>query len=275
MAEPPAPIRGEDDSPNEAPPGVAPHHRTRRRWWRWLLAAVVAVVLLAGSGFAIWASATPDPGPSAQAAVVDGDGVSVLSGDGYAFVPDAPTTVGLILYPGARVDPASYAPIAHEIAAQGYVVVIPRVRLNMAILDRGAGAEEMARFPEIKRWVLGGHSLGGTTAGMFAADNPDRVDGLVFWASYPSSGTDLSGVDYPVASISGTLDGLATPADIEQSRSLLPAATVYVAIDGGNHAQFGDYGIQSGDNPATIAPEDQWDQVAAATVAVLKAASER
>ena len=35
--------------------------------------------------------------------------------------------------------------------------------------------------------------------------------------------------------------------------------TEYV-INGGNHAQFGAYGIQSGDGIATISPENQRDQ---------------
>jgi hypothetical protein len=41
-------------------------------------------------------------------------------------------------------------------------------------------------------------------------------------------------------------------------------------IEGGNHAQFGSYGPQEGDKPATISPEEQWEQVAAATVEFLK-----
>ena len=33
-------------------------------------------------------------------------------------------------------------------------------------------------------------------------------------------------------------------------------------IDGGNHAQFGDYGEQDGDGKATITPEEQQRQTA-------------
>ena len=63
---------------------------------------------------------------------------------------------------------------------------------------------------------------------------------------------------------------LATPAKIEASRPLLPAATTWVVIQGGDHAQFGWYGPQSGDNPATISREDQQAQAAEAVLSLLK-----
>ncbi|MFN2217904.1 MAG: alpha/beta hydrolase, partial [Anaerolineae bacterium] len=37
----------------------------------------------------------------------------------------------------------------------------------------------------------------------------------------------------------------------------------------GNHAQFGWYGAQSGDNPATISHEEQLQETVAATLALL------
>jgi hypothetical protein len=63
---------------------------------------------------------------------------------------------------------------------------------------------------------------------------------------------------------------LSDPATILASRALLPADTAFLEIAGGNHAQFGDYGPQTGDNPATISANEQWDQIAAATLALLQ-----
>ena len=72
-------------------------------------------------------------------------------------------------------------------------------------------------------------------------------------------------------SIYGSQDGtLDDGAKIEQYRALQPADTQFVAIEGGNHGQFGDYGPQPGDNPATISPEDQWQQTDDATAAFLQ-----
>jgi hypothetical protein len=93
---------------------------------------------------------------------------------------------------------------------------------------------------------------------------------LVLWAAYPAESDDLSGQDLAVVSIYGTRDGLATPDKIDASRPLLPPDTRWVAIEGGNHARFGWYGPQNGDNPATISREDQQRQVVAATVNLLQ-----
>lgn len=106
-------------------------------------------------------------------------------------------------------------------------------------------------------------------AARFAYQNPSAVQGLVLWAAYPVTTDDLSRSGLSVVSISGTLDGLSTPGDIAASRPLLPADTIWVAIDGGNHAQFGWYGAQPGDNAASISRESQQAQIVAATAALL------
>jgi pimeloyl-ACP methyl ester carboxylesterase len=132
----------------------------------------------------------------------------------------------------------------------------------------------MAAYPEIDDWAVGGHSLGGAMAARFAYQNPAAVQGLVLWAAYPASTDDLSSQDVRVTSIYGTRDGLATGDKIAASRPLLPPDTTWVAIEGGNHAQFGWYGPQSGDNPATISREDQQAQIVAATLAQLLSLAE-
>jgi hypothetical protein len=63
---------------------------------------------------------------------------------------------------------------------------------------------------------------------------------------------DLSKLDIPVMKISGSRDGVAGMEDILNNKSKLPPATNYVVIEGANHAQFGYYGFQLGDNKATI-----------------------
>jgi hypothetical protein len=47
---------------------------------------------------------------------------------------------------------------------------------------------------------------------------------------------------------------------------LLPPDATIVVIEGGNHAQFGYYGIQTGDGKATISREDQQAQIVSATL---------
>ncbi len=107
-------------------------------------------------------------------------------------------------------------------------------------------------------------------AAAFVKTHQGAVQGLALWASYPASGDDLSHAGLHVVSIFGSQDGLATSEKIHVSRLLLPADTTWVQITGGNHAQFGWYGDQVGDNPASISRADQQAQVVAATLGLLE-----
>lgn len=144
------------------------------------------------------------------------------------------------------------------------------MRLNLAFFDLEAGAPALKDFPEIKVWATGGHSLGGVASALFAKNHPE-LRGLVFWASYPADDS-LKDANIKMLSIYGTQDGGLGPNSqkIEENKALQPADTVFVVIEGGNHGQFGDYGPQPGDNPATISPEEQWQQTTQATVEFLK-----
>jgi dienelactone hydrolase len=141
--------------------------------------------------------------------------------------------------------------------------------LNLAVLAPGRAAEVMAAFPGVESWAVGGHSLGGAMAANYAHGNPEAVGGLVLWAAYPAAGDDLSGFQLAASSIYGTRDGLATPEEIDASRPLLPPDTVWTAVEGGNHAQFGWYGPQPGDGQATISREQQQAQIVTATLGLL------
>lgn len=233
---------------------------------------VLVGLALALAGFGLWGNTPARPLPEALAALTSQPGMEVTTEPWLTFRPTASApTVGLIFYPGARVDPRAYAPAARAIAAEGYLVVIVPMPLNFAIFGAGRAAEVMAAYPEIQAWAIGGHSLGGAMAARFVYQHPQAVQGLVLWAAYPASSDDLSGWGGVVSSISGTLDGLATPAKIAASRPLLPPTTRWVSIEGGNHAQFGWYGDQAGDQPATLDREAQQAQIVAATVLVLGA----
>jgi hypothetical protein len=247
----------------------------RRRWWLWALAIVGGLVVTAAIGVVIWAMTPLGPMPEAVAALDSDAAVNVDDSGPIIFTPVAGTPrTGFILYPGARVDPVSYAPALRAVAEEGFLAVAVPMPLNLAVLGSGRAADVIGDHPEVQRWAVGGHSLGGAMAAAFAADNPDIVDALVLWAAYPPSGDDLSQSGLAVASISATEDDLTTPDDIEQSRSLLPPDTEFVAIEGGNHAQFGWYGEQRGDGAATIGRPEQQDQVVAATVRILRAIDE-
>jgi len=226
---------------------------------------IIAVVVL---GFVFWANSTMGPAPEAFAALRSDAQVTVSLDEFLVFQPASKKpSLGLIFYPGARVDYRSYAVPLHRIAEQGYLVVILPLRFNLGVLDVNAADRAVSAFPAIRHWVVGGHSLGGVASVLYASQHQD-VDGLVLWASYPSNDS-LKNVPIKVISIYGTRDMNGESA-FEGARTLLPTDTQYVVIQGGNHAQFGDYGVQPGDNEATITRLEQQKQVVDATIRFLK-----
>ena len=215
-----------------------------------------------------------------------------------SFTPTAVTpTEALIIYPGALVPAESYAPFAHQIAAAGYLVVAVPMKDDMAIWGLARADDVIDDFPGITTWSLGGHSLGGTVASAYVKNvrffNPAAsanlrhsadIDGVVYWAAYPSLDFRLDGVDVKVFSLSGSEDGKITPADIEENKPYLPVDTEYIEIEGANHTQFGYYSddaaddtwVQPGmegspdpDNPATISREAQTNAIVRYTLAFL------
>jgi pimeloyl-ACP methyl ester carboxylesterase len=138
--------------------------------------------------------------------------------------------------------------------------------LNLAVFGSDRAQDVIAAYPQIQHWAVGGHSLGGAMAAHFVSQHPGVIQGLALWAAYPASGDDLSGQSLKVVSVMGSQDGLGTAKGVDATRSLLPQNTRFVVIDGGNHAQFGWYGDQPGDNPATISRADQQAQVVVATL---------
>jgi pimeloyl-ACP methyl ester carboxylesterase len=176
---------------------------------------------------------------------------------------------GLIPYPGGRVDPRAYAPAAAAIAQEGNLVVVVPMPLDLAVLAPDRADDVVAAFPDIERWAVGGHSLGGAMAANYAHSNPEAVQGLVLWAAYPTGSDNLSGYQLAASSIYGTREGLETEDEILASRDLLPPDTHWIATEGGNHARFGWYGPQAGDKEATIGREEQQARVVAATLQLL------
>jgi pimeloyl-ACP methyl ester carboxylesterase len=189
--------------------------------------------------------------------------VTVTTDNFITFQPvDKQPTTGFIFYPGGRVDYRSYAAPLHEIAAQGYLVILVPVHLNLAFFDMNAAQPVFAAHPEIQHWAVGGHSLGGVASALFAKNHPE-IEGLIFWASYPADDS-FKNSDIKVLSIYGTND-MAGMEKFDEAKKMLPQNTQYIVMDGGNHGQFGDYGLQPGDKIATISRAEQQKQIVEAS----------
>jgi len=201
----------------------------------------------------------------------------------YEFKPKlSQQNLGFIIYPGAWVDPQSYAPTAREIAKAGYLVVIVKMADDLAILpgNYNRASDVIAAYPEITQWAIGGHSLGGVCASWYVKDFSDKMKGVVLWAAYGDGSFPIQDKDVDVIVISGSKDGLATATKIDAGKPYLPANTTYVVIEGGNHTNFGYYdtspdAVQSGDNPADISRPEQQKLIVEHTLAFLDGISGR
>lgn len=222
---------------------------------KWLLVGLTIAII----GFFIWANNTYKPQAMAHLALTSDENITVNKDEFITFTPaNTEPTKGFIFYPGAKVEPESYAPICREIAQMGYKVFIVEPTLNLAILSPNKGKDVIKENSNINSWVVGGHSLGGTAAAKFASDNKTLVDGVVLLASYPMN-DDLKSLNMDVISIWGSKDGVVNFKSLIESKEKLPSDATFVEIEGGNHAQFGDYGKQKGDNEAIINQEKQID----------------
>lgn len=185
--------------------------------------------------------------PKENVAVTEEDGV-------FTFAPPNATN-GIIFYPGGKVEATAYAPLMHALADEGVLSILVTMPGNLAVLDMNAAAGIYEQYPEIEGWYMAGHSLGGSMAASFLAENSEKFDGIILLASYSTA--DLSNSDLKVLSIYGSNDGVLNMEKYEEYKPNLPTDSEEYVIDGGCHAYFGAYGEQEGDGKATITRDEQ------------------
>lgn len=224
-----------------------------------LMFAILIAVIVGGAMFWFWTKQVADIEADAKQAI---EGQYKLVDDVYIFGNEKDAEVGVILYPGAKIDPLAYGMTSALIAQKGYAVFVPKMALNMAILSSNQANQIMEKYTSIETWVVGGHSLGGVAAAQYMSMYPDAAQGLFFLASYPTESIDFSQSNLPILSIYGENDGLTEIQDIEDNQKYLSKHAVLHEIKGGNHSQFGSYGLQRKDNEATISQEKQQEEIA-------------
>lgn len=182
------------------------------------------------------------------------DSIEVENGDYIVFKPkEVEPTRGIIFYPGAKVEPEAYAKLCSKIAQEGYLVIIAPMTLNFAIFSPNKAENIIDKYTNIESWTMSGHSLGGVMAANYALKD-SRVDSIIFYASYPQ-GNGLKDSNLKTLSIYASNDGIAKLERVKDA--VLPEQSEIVTIQGGNHAGFGTYGEQTGDNKADISNDEE------------------
>lgn len=179
-----------------------------------------------------------------------------------------------LMVPGGLVDPHVYSCWINRIVGEDstLAVVLIKYPSNLAIMNIGKVARVTDQMKDVKHWVIGGHSLGGTVAATVVYEHRDNFDGLILMGSWSREAADLSDWQGSVLSIYGSEDLLASTDEIAGNSSFLPEGiqigspddiffaprkTLYYEINGGNHSGFGCYGPQDGDGEALISSTEQ------------------
>ena len=246
-------------------------------------AAVTVIVLAAACGIYISDYYHAGEDAAAVAAVSAADYSCQHGKDTLVFTPAGKAEAGLIFYPGGKVEYTAYAPLMEKLAERGLLCVLVKMPANLAVLDMSAAEVHLDEFPDIERWYIGGHSLGGSMAASYAAEYAADFEGLLLLASYSTADLTESGLD--VLSIYGSEDGVLNMSKYDEYRQNLPAGepgnadgtaggTAEIIIEGGNHAGFGDYGPQEGDGEASLSREEQQKMTVEAVMEILQGEQE-
>ncbi|RKD31727.1 alpha/beta hydrolase [Lacrimispora algidixylanolytica] len=165
----------------------------------------------------------------------------------------------MIFYPGGKVEATAYYPLLSRFADNGITCVLVKMPFHLAIFDPSAADRVFDTLPEIKNWFIGGHSLGGAMASKYMSENPGKLKGLILLGAYVYGDVPSS----KALTIYGTKDGVLDKEKIKDSDPQLP-------LVGGNHANFGNYGEQKGDQEADMSREVQQEKTAEAVEAFVE-----
>jgi dienelactone hydrolase len=155
---------------------------------------------------------------------------------------------GIVFYPGGKVDCKAYIPLLNKLRRRGYTVVMSRMPFNLAFFDINAYKTAFPSLKNVDKVYIMGHSLGGVAASK-AFSGSGVFSGLILLGSYPMD----SYRSEDILAIYGSNDTNMKPEKNPEK------STSYV-IEGGNHAWFGNYGVQAGDGKADISHDKEQNE---------------
>lgn len=175
--------------------------------------------------------------------------------DGGIVFGNTDSEAGFIFYPGGKVEHTAYEPLMMQLASKGVFCVLLEMPFNLAVLDMNAADGIQEKYPDVERWYIGGHSLGGSMAASYVSSHAEDFNGLVLLGAYSTA--DLSDTDLDVLCLHGDEDKVMNREKHDGYLKNLPADAIDAEIEGGCHAFFGAYGAQTGDGQPTITLEKQ------------------
>ncbi|ONG98172.1 alpha/beta hydrolase [Bacillus cereus] len=223
-----------------------------KKWIKIILYSLLGILLMGSISFFVWSQFSYKPTKEALLLIED------KKDEDHIVFGEKDAKIGVIFYQGAKVEAEAYSYLGEALAKDGHFVVMPKLPLNLAILGINEVDSVIEQYPEVQKWYVAGHSMGGAMISKYAFQHEDKVDGIIFLGSYPAD--DFSTKSIPMLSIYGEVDALATVEKIENNKKLMSKNTTMHMIKGGNHAHFGMYGEQKGDNASLITSKAQRDE---------------
>ena len=105
-----------------------------KRIIRFTFIGFVSIIVIGVLGMLVWSKTGTYPARTvALSALESTDSVTITQDKWIVFEPDMETDTGLIFYPGGLVEPGAYAPVLHQIAENGVLVIITPMPLKMKI----------------------------------------------------------------------------------------------------------------------------------------------
>lgn len=175
--------------------------------------------------------------------------------DGVSYEPVGVTPkYGLIFYVGTAIDYSYYDYLGKALAKQGYVVVLPKVKMGLAYMLYNETEPAFSNYSSIEFFV-GGHSQGGGAAVKRTQENLLKVKGVVLYAPLCYNEDSIKDAGIPTLLLEATKDGVLTPDMKADAKTRLPDNRTEYMLNGSHmsFSTFDDDGTLSffNDGPAT------------------------